>query len=1546
MADLAEASTPTKEKGGGANDEGASSSHPVEGSDKGEPREKTRSEVDEEEKLEGGGASDTSEYDEQKEANSEQNEGSGQKEGGGGEEKGGEEEGGEREETEEEAKLRRQREPSYLPIQAPFATIEEWNEKESDDEEPPDDLEGLEDTDGQTLPRKAVKKKNAAATSSPAAEDRDIDPSSLSPIEGALFGEGKDENEIEEELIKSLGEPGAALRWRNILTKKLKDVCDKSPENRTERNLQLLVAFLKGVEFFKGKNQKEEHLIIHPEGQCDCDDRQLLRAARLEQENSYPCQKHSQGASDLGETPALALLQGRESSSVFFVKSGRLRLLRSLDAKAVRDGMRRRRSIVSCASPNSAMTSAVDPSGGSTVNVPQGGASSRLQGGSIAAGLASHGGGGAHPSISRTGSGGALGESAGGVSFSPQIANLMKKMEDEQEAEGEMGIESSKETGGEGREGSGPPSLLEEEDDMNLLKRRNSSSSSSSSKTQGGDDDGKSAKSAAGSAGRKSALAKGDLKKSRSRLTFKPTHDEFLFDDDEIKEEEANEKLESQEIQGTEVDLPTGRRAPEVKEKDIMVLQAGYVGPFECYGLREVFNGETAAFSLLADTSAEVLEINKQEFLRRISVNLLFVFYKNMPIFPTDESLLKALEQHDRLEEIQTCFQSNISESDASAAFRNSDPTQMEDDGRAGRLEAKLRGVCVSRDAPLLSPRMPPPAPGAPGSTSSSPTKRSAIYAKGWRSKTHTGAKTGMHTTRSLRESRPSPLTTVPNLLFQDLARFRVTDSRTLAEFARRAEAYEGKERLWPRGFRTSAKMYCPLMLAPSGEKTTVLPCEIAKEPKEQAEARRMSIAKQMSAMQVPSHMTLRGNTFGPKRDTGYTKDECWNFDRGMSMFGDDSCRTCSGSTCDECARSGKGCGWCAETGTCGPTSTFGEMCVNGKGSKCSNWQGCLSKEPNEKCPAVQCSKFDTCSSCAQNKGCGWCASSQTCIEGSNFVGLCKDCQDGISCFKPENDDYCPASQCSSFTMCTGCTAQKGCGWNAEELKCVELSKTGSGSCPSTSNGCLFQTQDQCPHTPTQRCAYWTTCKACAEDAACGWSSGTNECVEASTSGLGGCRGRGAFSYWDCEPHCDSLSDCGPCLAEETATCTWCVGERLNPNRTKVERCTLAKGAVGKNGFGDRRKTEYDTHSCDYTISEKGDCESCGSKGFKADLSDPFGKALKEKGSCSACVSDSKCVACEYETNLSGKVSDCVRGDEEGPYSACRVPADAMTSMSFNGFWSHKNPTMGPREDSEQCGNQDPCRTATTCGACMAPSMVDLFHCVWCNQTEPLSGQSSIGSRCRSRGECPTKFSTEERNKCPREPTCQETGEEGGCQACVARKDCAFIPSSNMCVPSNTPFSNNYLPYVWGDQKKCPDVCGRHDNCKDCSSDSNCGWCPLAGCLPLGRSKSPLTPGPDYLSTGRTCSPFVQSFSRRACKAAEKAEEEGGTGSDTGGKSGGKSGRDGGKSGGGGGFWIALGWTFFALVLFAFALFGLWWFFFRFRPSRGHAAPNVPLLSF
>jgi len=95
---------------------------------------------------------------------------------------------------------------------------------------------------------------------------------------------------------------------------------------------------------------------------------------------------------------------------------------------------------------------------------------------------------------------------------------------------------------------------------------------------------------------------------------------------------------------------------------------------------------------------------------------------------------------------------------------------------------------------------------------------------------------------------------------------------------------------------------------------------------------------------------------------------------------------------------------------------------------------------------ATECAARTECGACALD-GCGWCASSGRCVEGTS---------DGPSDGSCGGSDWMPVQgaclgACAARTDCASCTATLGCGW-CDGAGCTRLSGdyfgAADGSCP------------------------------------------------------------------------------------------------------------------------------------------------------------------------------------------------------------------------------------------------------------------------------------------------------------------------------------------------------------------------------------------------------------------------------------------------------------------------------------------------------------------
>lgn len=188
-------------------------------------------------------------------------------------------------------------------------------------------------------------------------------------------------------------------------------------------------------------------------------------------------------------------------------------------------------------------------------------------------------------------------------------------------------------------------------------------------------------------------------------------------------------------------------------------------------------------------------------------------------------------------------------------------------------------------------------------------------------------------------------------------------------------------------------------------------------------------------------------------------------------------------------------------------------------------------------------------------------------------------------------------------------------------------------------------------------------------------------------------------------------------------------------------------------------------------------------------------------------------------------------------------------------FWAHEGAGSG---QGSQCMNSDVCRMATSCPQCQAIPPSHGLDCVWCNNSVPLQSAPAESSPCRRRDLCPAQ-SRHPNGECAPSMLAPVCSSYKSCSECIAQHTCAWAPAEG-CIRSSSAYSTSFLPYVWGDAAKCPEVCGSHKDSTSCTKHEGCGWCsPSAGCFPGDSS------GPDYAATGKQCTPWC--YGKKPCSS-------------------------------------------------------------------------------
>ena len=164
-------------------------------------------------------------------------------------------------------------------------------------------------------------------------------------------------------------------------------------------------------------------------------------------------------------------------------------------------------------------------------------------------------------------------------------------------------------------------------------------------------------------------------------------------------------------------------------------------------------------------------------------------------------------------------------------------------------------------------------------------------------------------------------------------------------------------------------------------------------------------------------------------------------------------------TTCSSCTLASTGdCGWCATTNTCSQGTATGPNT-----GSCVSWDWLSSECPATPAPVPtppgdNCAQYRQCYACTTDPpmgNCGWCASTNQCLEGTGSGPTSGKCAswDWVN-------TYCPATpvpntpapdHCPTFSDCVSCTGAglPFCGWCASTGTCHQGTVNGpsSGTC-------------------------------------------------------------------------------------------------------------------------------------------------------------------------------------------------------------------------------------------------------------------------------------------------------------------------------------------------------------------------------------------------------------------------------------------------------------------------------------------------------------------
>ena len=260
---------------------------------------------------------------------------------------------------------------------------------------------------------------------------------------------------------------------------------------------------------------------------------------------------------------------------------------------------------------------------------------------------------------------------------------------------------------------------------------------------------------------------------------------------------------------------------------------------------------------------------------------------------------------------------------------------------------------------------------------------------------------------------------------------------------------------------------------------------------------------------------------------------------------------TCSGDRCTGCGGPGQPCcspGVCFQGLSCGPNGTcergfscggLGEYCCAegtgfsasvgnkgcGDGLRCTAAGRC--RLPGDDCDHTSCDR------CRQEARCGWCASSRTCLPGTEGGPSAGQCDSASWLWNPFECRDESNSYCENLATLNQCVRSPGCGWCGNCL---------GGACMAGS-----------PNGPTSgSCGFWQTNPNACDEYTC--KEAGNECASSvECCGLLSCKTKYDEVKRCCveaSQNCNGPSDCCGSLRCEGGQCV-CLAEG--------EYCTYAR---------------------------------------------------------------------------------------------------------------------------------------------------------------------------------------------------------------------------------------------------------------------------------------------------------------------------------------------------------------------------------------------------
>jgi len=308
-----------------------------------------------------------------------------------------------------------------------------------------------------------------------------------------------------------------------------------------------------------------------------------------------------------------------------------------------------------------------------------------------------------------------------------------------------------------------------------------------------------------------------------------------------------------------------------------------------------------------------------------------------------------------------------------------------------------------------------------------------------------------------------------------------------------------------------------------------------------------------------------------------------------------------------------------------------------------------------------KCEDLKACISCTAQPACGWCAPTQSCLNGTEVGPYNSTCLGSAWEF-----DSC--TPCNTFTDCHDCLSR--------DTDCFWCSSVNGGS-----GGCRDQ-GFTCTHASHCPCALSATCSSCLQDTLCRWCTESDNCIELNETCVGP------------QPVLNSTQTC-PCSVQRTCSdcqlanaCNWCMtGECTN------EDCTVGNPITNCQWWCNNA-----SQSCDTCVTVEG-CAWC-----------PLSRQCVDAAT-SACPFTFSCPMCNVATYCDTclSISGCSWCDDS---VSCELDTkNCLKALSCSQF-------CGTFTDCDSCSNTKGCGWCDDTSVCADVSQTFCFYTHSCSKKE------------------------------------------------------------------------------------------------------------------------------------------------------------------------------------------------------------------------------------